>query len=67
MTAQHKQPEEEEKAHGNQPGGEVMFVEVKSANDRLMDTQRVWIHVLTGAGVRVALANAVAKEVREMD
>lgn len=48
-------------------GGEVMFAEVKSANDRLSDTQRVWIHVLTGAGVKVALCNAVAKEVREVD
>lgn len=47
--------------------GEVMFAEVKSANDRLSDTQRLWIHVLTGAGVTVALCNAVAKEVREVD
>lgn len=47
--------------------GEVMFTEVKSANDRLSDTQRLWIHVLTGAGVKVALCNAVAKEVREVD
>lgn len=44
--------------------GEVMFAEVKSANDRLSDTQRLWINVLTGAGVRVALCNAVAREVR---
>jgi len=44
--------------------GEVMFSEVKSANDRLSDTQRLWIHVLTGASIRVALCNAVAKEVR---
>ncbi|KAF7176028.1 hypothetical protein CNMCM7691_001203 [Aspergillus felis] len=43
---------------------EVMFAEVKSENDRLSDTQRLWIHVLTGAGVRVELCNAVAKEVR---
>ncbi|KAL2212651.1 hypothetical protein CC79DRAFT_1318587 [Sarocladium strictum] len=47
--------------------GEVMFVEVKSKSDRLSDTQRLWIHVLTGAGVKVALCNAVAKEVREVD
>lgn len=47
--------------------GEVMFAEVKSANDRLSDTQRLWIHVLTGAGVKVALCNAVAKEVREVE
>ena len=44
--------------------GEVMFSEVKSENDRLSDTQRLWIHVLTGAGVKVELCNAVAKEVR---
>jgi fanconi-associated nuclease 1 len=48
-----------------EPKREVMFAEVKSANDRLSDTQRLWIHVLTGAGVRVALCNAVAKEVKE--
>lgn len=56
-------------AHGDGDGdgtrkGEVMFAEVKSANDRLSDTQRLWINVLTGAGVRVALCNAVAREVR---
>lgn len=44
--------------------GEVMFSEVKSENDRLSDTQRLWIHVLTGAGIAVELCNAVAKEVR---
>ena len=44
--------------------GEVMFAEVKSENDRLSDTQRLWIHVLTAAGIRVELCNAVAKEVR---
>ena len=42
---------------------EVMFAEVKSENDRLSDTQRLWIDVLSGAGVRVELCNAVAKEV----
>ncbi|KAJ2897275.1 uncharacterized protein MKZ38_004829 [Zalerion maritima] len=45
---------------------ELMFVEVKSVNDRLSDTQRLWIHVLTGAGVRVARAQARAREVREV-
>lgn len=40
--------------------GKVMFAEVKSENDRLSDTQRLWIHVLTGAGIWVELANAVA-------
>ncbi|CAJ2501987.1 Uu.00g048400.m01.CDS01 [Anthostomella pinea] len=49
-----------------EPTKECMFSEVKSANDRLSDTQRLWIHVLTGAGVKVALCNAVAKEVREV-
>lgn len=43
---------------------EVVFAEVKSENDRLSDTQRLWIHVLTGAGVRVELCNAVARQVR---
>ncbi|KAH8162376.1 hypothetical protein CIB48_g5883 [Xylaria polymorpha] len=49
-----------------EPQKECMFAEVKSANDRLSDTQRLWIHVLTGAGLRVSLCNAVAKEVREI-
>jgi len=44
--------------------GEVMFSEVKSENDRLSDTQRMWIDVLSGAGVKVELCHAVAKEVR---
>lgn len=44
--------------------GEVKFAEVKSENDRLSDTQRLWIHVLSGAGVQVELCAAVAKEVR---
>jgi len=43
---------------------EILFSEVKSENDRLSDTQRLWIHVLTGAGVRVELCNAVAREVK---
>ncbi|KAL2825319.1 hypothetical protein BDW59DRAFT_74170 [Aspergillus cavernicola] len=43
---------------------EVCFVEVKSVNDRLSDTQRLWISVLLKAGVRVELCNAVAREVR---
>lgn len=46
---------------------EVRFVEVKSENDRLSDTQRLWIHVLTGAGVKVELCNAVAREMRVVD
>lgn len=43
---------------------EVMFSEVKSENDRLSDTQRLWIHVLTNAGVTVELCNAAARQVR---
>lgn len=43
--------------------GSVLFAEVKSANDRLSDTQRMWIHVLTGAGVRVEVCRAVAERV----
>ncbi|KAF6805764.1 coiled-coil domain-containing protein mtmr15 [Colletotrichum sojae] len=50
-----------------EPERECMFAEVKSANDRLSDTQRLWIHVLTGAGVKVVLCNAVAKEVKVVD
>jgi Fanconi-associated nuclease 1 len=46
---------------------QVVFSEVKSENDRLSDTQRLWIHVLTGAGIRVELCNAVAREVRAVD
>ncbi|KAI4163863.1 MAG: hypothetical protein LQ342_002636 [Letrouitia transgressa] len=42
---------------------EIMFAEVKSENDRLSDTQRLWIHVLTGAGIKVELCNAVARDV----
>ncbi|KAF2132809.1 hypothetical protein P153DRAFT_283454 [Dothidotthia symphoricarpi CBS 119687] len=47
--------------------GEVKFAEVKSENDRLSDTQRLWIHVLSGAGVKVELCAAVAKEVRVVE
>jgi len=46
---------------------EVMFAEVKSENDRLSDTQRLWIDVLSGAGIRVELCNALANEVRHVD
>ena len=54
------------KKSGEQEKGDVMFSEVKSENDRLSDTQRLWIHVLTGAGIKVELCNAVAKEVRHV-
>jgi Fanconi-associated nuclease 1 len=43
---------------------EVVFSEVKSENDRLSDTQRLWIHVLTGAGINVELCHAVARDVK---
>ncbi|EEY19789.1 conserved hypothetical protein [Verticillium alfalfae VaMs.102] len=36
-----------------EPQKECMFAEVKSAKDRISDTQRLWILVLTGTGVRV--------------
>lgn len=49
-----------------EPAPDCMFGEVKSANDRLSDTQRLWIHVLANAGVRVALVNAVAGQVRDL-
>lgn len=52
---------------GEGTGPDVLFAEVKSENDRLSDTQRLWIHVLTGAGIRVELCNAVASEVRVLD
>ncbi|RDA84208.1 hypothetical protein CP532_0258 [Ophiocordyceps camponoti-leonardi (nom. inval.)] len=45
---------------------EILFVEVKSANDRLSDSQRLWLHALAGAGIKVALCNAVAREVRTL-
>jgi Fanconi-associated nuclease 1 len=48
-------------------GGQVMFSEVKSENDRLSDTQRMWIDVLSGAGVAVELCHAVAGEVRTQE
>ena len=47
--------------------GEIVFAEVKSENDRLSDTQRLWIHVLTGAGIKVELCHAIASEVRVVD
>ncbi|GAB7356720.1 hypothetical protein MBLNU459_g7424t1 [Dothideomycetes sp. NU459] len=47
--------------------GEVMFAEVKSENDRLSDTQRLWIDVLSGAGITVELCNALASEVRVVE
>lgn len=55
--------EDESKDSG---AGEVMFAEVKSENDRLSDTQRLWIDVLSGAGITVELCNALASEVRHV-
>ena len=54
------------KREGGEDEGEedVMFAEVKSENDRLSDTQRMWIDVLSGAGVKVELCHALASEVR---
>jgi Fanconi-associated nuclease 1 len=54
-------------SNGVKAGGQVMFSEVKSENDRLSDTQRMWIDVLSGAGVAVELCHAVAEEVRTQD
>ncbi|GAM84845.1 hypothetical protein ANO11243_028470 [Dothideomycetidae sp. 11243] len=45
--------------------GEIRFAEVKSENDRLSDTQRLWIDVLSGAGVAVELCHAAAERVVE--
>lgn len=56
----------EEKETGDEGGGtmgEILFAEVKSENDRLSDTQRLWIHVLSSNGIAVELCNAVASEV----
>ena len=39
--------------------GQILFSEVKSPHDRLSDTQRLWIHVLLSAGIRVELCHAV--------
>ena len=55
---------EDAQAQDQSLGGEVMFAEVKSENDRLSDTQRMWIDVLSGAGVQVELCHALASEVR---
>jgi Fanconi-associated nuclease 1 len=45
----------------------VLFSEVKSKNDRLSETQRLWLHVLSGLGVQVELCSAVAKEIIQRD
>ncbi|RMD39705.1 hypothetical protein DV735_g5428, partial [Chaetothyriales sp. CBS 134920] len=48
------------KANAEGTGGQVMFVEVKSVNDSLSDSQRLWISVLLGAGIPVELCHALA-------
>ncbi|KAI5786462.1 coiled-coil domain-containing protein MTMR15 [Peziza echinospora] len=44
---------------------ECMFAEVKSENDRLSDAQRLWIHVLSTAGIKTELCLAVAAKEEE--
>lgn len=58
--------DEETKKNGGAVG-EVVFSEVKSENDRLSDTQRLWLHVLMGAGIKVELCHAKANEVKVLD
>lgn len=55
------------KPYDDNKESEVLFAEVKSENDRLSDTQRLWIDVLIDAGVKVELCNALASEVRVLD
>ncbi|KAI5804461.1 hypothetical protein EDC01DRAFT_643509 [Geopyxis carbonaria] len=55
---------EEQTERGEVLKGECMFAEVKSKNDKLSDTQRLWIHVLSTAGVRVELCAVRDKEDR---
>ena len=35
---------------------------VKSENDRLSDTQRLWLHVLSGAGIKTEMCYAIANK-----
>ena len=39
-----------------------LLCSVKSENDRLSDTQRLWIHVLSTAGIKVELCHALANK-----
>jgi len=59
-----KRKDDNESDRGRNAGGKVMFVEVKSENDRLSDTQRLWISVLLNAGIEVELCHAIARETR---
>jgi Fanconi-associated nuclease 1 len=63
-VAEDEDGDDDDEKNSTKAKGEVKFAEVKSENDRLSDTQRLWIHVLAGAGVQVELCAAVAKEVR---
>ncbi|OAP63695.1 hypothetical protein AYL99_02922 [Fonsecaea erecta] len=62
--AQAPSPSPDKSPRPQQARGEILFAEVKSANDRLSDTQRLWISVLLSAGVPVELCHAVAGETR---
>ena len=42
-------------------GTNAQVCAVKSENDKLSDTQRLWIHVLSSAGVKVELCHAVSR------
>ncbi|RPA71367.1 hypothetical protein BJ508DRAFT_419942 [Ascobolus immersus RN42] len=44
---------------------DCMFVEVKSENDHLSDTQRLWIHALSTAGLKVELCACIAQKENE--
>jgi Fanconi-associated nuclease 1 len=46
----------------SRPPQRTNSVTVKSENDRLSDTQRLWIHVLSSAGVKVELCAARVKK-----
>ncbi|KIW83388.1 hypothetical protein Z517_02633 [Fonsecaea pedrosoi CBS 271.37] len=63
-THAHAHPHTQVDQPGRQAKGQILFAEVKSANDRLSDTQRLWISVLLSAGVEVELCHAVAGEIR---
>lgn len=45
--------------------GKVLFSEVKSENDRLSDTQRLWISVLLNAQIPVEVCHVLARDVPE--
>ena len=47
-------------------GANAQVCAVKSENDKLSDTQRLWIHVLSSAGVKVELCHAVSRKAVEI-